>query len=91
METFDDYSRGSCVVRIRVERKDVVYWADERRLIADDAAAVVEMTRELEARNNIIGLRKRLLEIEVQERDALSIELQKATLDAEEARAKDAT
>jgi hypothetical protein len=49
---------------------------------------VVDVLRDRVAlQNEIIAVRQRLLEIEAQERDALSIELQKAQLEAENKRA----
>ena len=43
---------------------------------------------ELRLREELVEIWQRLLRIEVEERDACSVALQKATLEAEEARAK---
>ena len=46
------------------------------------------MALELRCRNELIALRQRLIEIEAIERDALSLALQRAQLDAENKRAQ---
>ena len=84
MGYFARRTRSECVSALNVSRQNVTNCVKNRRHNPPDW-----MKAELDYRNEAVEMRKRLLEIEVQERDALSVELQKATLEAEEARAKD--
>lgn len=79
---FDELTRAECIQYTKIVRGYVSICIKNRGLNPADW-----MAAELEYRNDLIAIRERLLSIEVAERDALSIEVQKQQLELEEARA----
>ena len=83
MADVSKYTRADCVRAVRRYRVDV---RNLEAIRTDDRSHFLGAA--LRRRNEIIAVRQRLLEIEIQERDALSLALQRAQLDAENKRAQ---
>lgn len=85
MGKFDTMTMRECVARLRDLRPSIR--EGKAYAASGNASDIAIMRAELKLREEAIELRARLLQIEVEERDACSIALQHATLEAEEARA----
>lgn len=86
MGKFDNATRKECIAKLRDSRPSIREARAQLRVTTGSRAALLRA--ELALRNEAIELRQRLEQIEREERDACSIALQMATLEAEEARAK---
>lgn len=90
MENYSNKTRNECVEALRHKRADV------RACVRSAATAVLFATDErreqlafaLESQQEVVAIRERQLQLDREERDALSIALQRATLGAEETRGK---
>ena len=84
MGQFDNMPRRECVVAAADRRHDIHAYRREY----SESENLDARREELRLREELVEIWQRLLRIEVEERDACSVALQKATLEAEEARAK---
>ena len=81
------YTRAQCISEIRELRFAIRFERGARKDAWGGEPRHTSMAKELTWRNELIAVCQRLIAIEIQERDALSLELQKATIDAENKRA----
>jgi hypothetical protein len=88
LEDYSNKTRNECVDLLRNRRLDV------RSAVRAAKISNVQRNRQnhlraaLECQQEVVAIRERQMQLDREERDALSIELQLATLEAEEKRAK---
>jgi hypothetical protein len=91
VEDYSNKTRNECVEALRHRRADVRASKRSAKVAiidADPQERLDQLTMALASQQEVVAIRERQMQLDREERDALSIELQKATLEAEEARAK---
>ena len=83
MDDVDNWTRNQCISAINDKREDVrssKAWAKS----TGQQRALVHLSNAVHDQGDVVALCERRLQIERAERDALSIALQRATLEGEE-------
>lgn len=89
MSDYSKMTRNELVDALRNRRADVRASKDSAKvaiLDADPQERLDQLAMALEAQQEVVAIRERQLQIDREARDALSIESQRATLEAEEKR-----